>query len=232
MISDNSSSIKINKTKLRLYSTTGIVADTSTRSETEVSGSGGGGIPNTHPGSSQSSPVHFEIESNTTRYQDIFLVDQEKCEHAFNLVDFLVPCRKGNLLTMVWGIKPKKEQGPYFAAINHDTKEISYDDEILDEYCRPRLLALVIYPVVTIIITAIILLLVSYGISAMKPPSIIAGVFMLIGFLVGVINGWRLAALILQKMSHKKIDEFKSSADWRSTIDGLVDVNKENFEPG
>jgi len=232
MISDNLNNIKIYNTLIQLYSTTGIVASTNTRSETEVTGSGGGGVPNVHPGSGQSSPVHFKIESNTTRYQELFLIDEENKEHAFNFVDFMVPCRKGNLLTVIWGIKRGKDLGPYFAAYNHDTQEISYDNDILGQYCRPRFLPLILYP--TLIILGISLCvyianLITGGITG-AVAVIIPAVFVLLGVFVGIKAGWRLSKIILDRATNKKITEFIMSDNWQSVINDFKQILKEKHK--
>ncbi len=223
MISDNSNKIKICNTLLQLYSTTGIVASTNTRSETEITGSGGSG---------QSSPVHFKIESSTTRYQELFLIDEDNKEHAFNFVDFMVLCRKENLLTIVWGIKRGKNLGPYFAAYNHDTQKISYDNDILGQYCRPRLLPLILYP--TLIILGIslgvyIASLIAGGTTGMVAV-IIPAVFTLIGVLVGIKAGWSLSKIILDRVTNKKITKFIMSDNWQSVINDFKHISKEKYK--
>lgn len=232
MISNNSNKIKICNTLLQLYSTTGIVASTNTRSETEITGSGGGGVPNVHPGSSQSSPVHFNIESSTTRYQELFLIDEENKEHAYNFEDFMVPCREGNLLTVIWGIKQGKDRGPYFAAYNHDTQEISYDNDILGQYCRPRLLPLILYP--TLIILGIILgvyiaSLITGGMTG-ADALIIPAVVALIGVLVGIKAGWFLSGIILDGITSKKTTKFIISENWQSVINDFRHISKEKYK--
>ena len=221
---DDSNSIKMNRTLLRLYSTTGIVTGTSTRSETEVSGGGGGTI------TKGDGNVSFEIKSNTTRYQEIFLLDEENNEHVFNLMDFLVPCRKGNLLTIVGGVEPGEDQGSYISAYNHDTQIMSYDDEILERYFRPKLLSLILYPTSIIITTVIALLIVYSGVTGLEPPSIIGAVFMLIGFIAGIRGGWGIAKMILGKITNKKLETFKINTEWKSLIEGFKQISKENYK--
>ncbi|MFV2058969.1 MAG: hypothetical protein ACC707_21120 [Thiohalomonadales bacterium] len=235
MVSEDYKSIRLNNTLLNLHATTGIVAETNTRSETEVSGSGGGGIPNTHPGSSSSSPVHFEIKSVTTRYQEFFLIDEDGREHSFNLVDFDITCRKGNLLTVL-GIKPKKDRGPYIAVYNHDTQIMSYDDEILEQYFRSRLLSLILYPTSIIITTVIALLIIAAGDGAAvialvsEPPSGTGAFFMLIVFIVCIRVGFWIAKIILGKITNKKLKQFKIGADWKSIIEGFKHISKESYK--
>lgn len=222
--------IKINGKRLQLFSTTGVVADTNTRSETEVRGSGGGGQPNVHPGSSQSSPIHINIESNTTRYQDVFLVDEDNKEHVFNLVDFLVSCRKGNLLSMLWGIKPGKKQGPYLAAYNHNTQDISYNDIALEYFCRPRMLSLIVYPVM-ILICVILCLIVAGMIPVGDNVAVVIEPFLyLLGALIGIKAGWHISGAIMNSITQSKVNKFKNSKDWLSVIEYFQGISKDKYE--
>lgn len=76
----------------------GTVLGETTRSETTVSGKIYGGGTNSTYGTV--APVQGTIESETTRYQTVFLRDDDGSEHAIELVDLLVPCREGHKLTL------------------------------------------------------------------------------------------------------------------------------------
>jgi hypothetical protein len=83
-----------------LYEVTGTVQGETTRAETSVSGSVGGGGGVTIQGTGFSRPVSGQISSTTTRYQTIYLKDDDdEREIAINLVDLAVPCREGHRLT-------------------------------------------------------------------------------------------------------------------------------------
>jgi uncharacterized membrane protein YciS (DUF1049 family) len=125
--------IQLNGTPYTIYSVTGKVLDTSTRAETEVTGSGGGGY--THRGSGYNSQVN--IKSKTTRYTKIFLLDDTGKEHVIDLVDFDVHCRTGSVLTMIWAIKAGQKKGPYIAAYNHNTQEMQFDLDTLTQINTP-----------------------------------------------------------------------------------------------
>ncbi|GAB4517946.1 MAG: hypothetical protein Tsb0010_02140 [Parvularculaceae bacterium] len=117
---------------------TGTVTATETRSETEVKGdiSGGGGF--SVSGTGGTAPVSGKIESKTTRFQNIFMTDDEGGEHAIELVNFLVPCKEGQKLTLfqlVMGGSPKG----YFHAFNHNTKNHYEKDGAVSKAMFPTL---------------------------------------------------------------------------------------------
>lgn len=86
--------------KYSLYEVTGTVQGETTRAETSVSGTVGGGGGAALQGSGYTAPVSGQISSVTTRYQTIFLKDDDdEREIAINLVDLAVPCREGHKLT-------------------------------------------------------------------------------------------------------------------------------------
>jgi len=105
--------------RYEIFARTGTVDSSETRAETEVTGnvSGGGGV------SGYSAPVSGRVQSKTTRYQNIYLTDDDGIEHNIELVNFLVPCKQGHKLTML-GIAPGgSDTGAYFRAYNHNTRE-------------------------------------------------------------------------------------------------------------
>ena len=102
---------------------TGVVESSETRAETEVKGniSGGGGYSSGGYGSSN--PVSGSIESKTTRFQNIFLKDEDGDDHVIELVDFLIPCKEGQKLSLFIVKSGGSLRGPYFRAYNHNTRE-------------------------------------------------------------------------------------------------------------
>ncbi|MEX0707351.1 MAG: hypothetical protein WD078_05260 [Woeseia sp.] len=94
-----------------------------TRAETEVSGriSGGGGT--TYGGTGFAAPVRGSIQSKTTRYQTIFLTDDDGVEHNIQLVNFLVPCKQGQKLTLLMVGPAADDHGHCFRAYNHNTRD-------------------------------------------------------------------------------------------------------------
>jgi hypothetical protein len=105
--------------RYRIHSRTGTVDSTDSRVETEVTGnvSGGGGV------GGYNAPVTGSVQSKTTRYQNIYLTDDDGKEHNISLVNFEVPCRQGQKLTMLFLTAGDKESGSYFRAYNHNTRE-------------------------------------------------------------------------------------------------------------
>lgn len=103
--------------RYEIFARTGTVDSADVRAETEVSGniSGGGGAYG------YSAPVSGSVKSKTTRYQNIYLTDEDGVEHNIELVNFLVPCKQGHKLTML-GITAGND-GAYFRAYNHNTRE-------------------------------------------------------------------------------------------------------------
>jgi len=102
---------------------TGVVENSETRSETEVTGnvSGGGGYSS--GGSGYNNPVSGSIQSKTTRYQNIFLKDEEGDDHVIELVNFLIACKEGQKLTLFIVKSKDSLYGPYFQAYNHNTRQ-------------------------------------------------------------------------------------------------------------
>ena len=107
----------------KIHARTGTVDSSDVRAETEVTGniSGGGGY--SAGGTGYNAPVTGSIQSRTTRYQNIYLTDEDGLEHNIELVNFLVPCKQGQKLTMLFLTAGKADRGSYFRAYNHNTRE-------------------------------------------------------------------------------------------------------------
>lgn len=118
------------QTEFELYHFTGIVEDTAKNMETKVSGGGGGGA--TYQGTGGTAPV--TITSRTVIHDQLFLVNSDRKERAFQLQDFNLAARKGNLITVFWGIKSGDKTGYYFAVKNHSTDQEYYRDDLLKKY--------------------------------------------------------------------------------------------------
>ncbi|CAN5213266.1 hypothetical protein BH11PSE2_BH11PSE2_21810 [soil metagenome] len=126
----------------KIDSCSGKVLDTTTRAETEVSGSGGGGGGFTYNGTGGSGAAPVRITPTTTHFTKIFLLEPDGKEHAIELVDFDVRCRAGNGLSLVWAINLAKNEGPYIAAYNHNTREMEFNLPILAKLNTPKLYSL------------------------------------------------------------------------------------------
>ncbi len=126
--------IQLNNKNYELQSTTGKVLSSGKNMETKVSGGGGGGY--TSRGSGYTAPV--SITSKTTVHDQFFLEDANGKEHAFQLSDFNLACRDGNILTVVSAINKKKGRGPYVSVINHSTDNVYFDPIALKGICQPN----------------------------------------------------------------------------------------------
>lgn len=107
-----------------LHHFTGIVEESGKNMETRVSGGGGGGA--TYQGTGGTAPI--SISSTTVIHDQLFLTSLEGKERSFQLQDFNLACRKGNVASVFWGIKKGKSNGPYLAVKNHTTEQVFFDE--------------------------------------------------------------------------------------------------------
>lgn len=171
----------------------GTVDSTDTRSETEVSGSFGGGGGVTVGGTGGNMPVSGQVKSKTTRYQNIYLTDEDGKEHAIELVDFLIPCKQGHKLSLFLLFTGGSDFGSYFRAYNHNTgQHYEYGKAVRSELFPNR-----VFMLATGIVGALMLmsgfsdgdaglgevLLLTALVTAMA-----AGVFWVIGSIVGFVR--------------------------------------------
>lgn len=110
-----------------LYSFSGTVEESGKNMETKVHGGGGGGA--TYQGTGGTAPV--SISSTTVVHDQIFLTRKDGKERSFQLQDFNLACRKGNEVTVYWGIKQGKNEGAYVVVKNHSTDQSFYDEKAL-----------------------------------------------------------------------------------------------------
>lgn len=160
--------LTLNNKNYELQSTTGKVLSSGKNMETKVSGGGGGGYSNR--GTGYTAPV--SITSKTTIHDQFFLEDANGKEHAFQLSDFNLACRDGNILTVVAAINVKKHKGPYISVINHSTDKVYFDPIALKSICEPNRL---IY----------ILVLIAFAVITIKSTSAEAGIMLTILAAVG-----------------------------------------------
>lgn len=116
--------------QFELFSFSGVVEESGKNMETQVSGGGGGGA--TYQGTGGSAPV--TISSRTIIHDQLFLINSEGKEKSFQLQDFHLAARKGNQLTVFWGIKAGDKTGYYIAVKNHSTDQEFYRDDLLNKY--------------------------------------------------------------------------------------------------
>jgi hypothetical protein len=107
-----------------LHHFSGIVEESGKNMETRVSGGGGGGA--TYQGTGGSAPI--SITSTTVIHDQLFLTNSEGKERSFQLQDFNLACRKGNKVSVLWGIKKGNSKGSYLAVKNHSTEQLFFDE--------------------------------------------------------------------------------------------------------
>jgi len=97
---------------LRIYSFTGYVRGSASRSDTSVSGSV----------YTVGNNVQGGVSSATTVTDSFRLVDtRNKQESNFRLQDYGVELWENQIASVAWAIPKGKKEGPYFAVINHTT---------------------------------------------------------------------------------------------------------------
>ncbi len=115
-----------------LHMATGEVLDASKHTSTEVWGGGGGSSGDGH--------VHVNpIRSESTTHDTFFLRTRDGRENAFQLTDFDVALRRGNVASVIWMIRKGRERGPYFLVRNHFTGEEYWGERILEALLAPSL---------------------------------------------------------------------------------------------
>jgi len=119
----------INGKEYGVYYFTGKVVSEKKWSEPEVSGSGGGGGGYSHQGTGYSSTSPVNITSTTTRFDQFILQGRDEKEKSFNFQNMNIACRDGNILSVLWGIKKGKDEGPYWFVYNHNSEEIFTTDD-------------------------------------------------------------------------------------------------------
>lgn len=97
----------------------GVILHSDRDRETHVSSSGVGGYvgPN---GGYVAAP---RIVATTTEHQILFARDGNGVESKFQWADWTLPVRPGSRIAVIWGARTGASEGPYFGAINLDTKE-------------------------------------------------------------------------------------------------------------
>lgn len=113
------------------YHFSGNVEESGKNMETQVYGGGGGGA--SYQGTGGTAPV--SISSRTIVHDQLFLINPiTNKEKAFQLQGFNLAARKGNLLTVFWGIPSGKQSGSYLAVKNHSTEQTFYDESELRKF--------------------------------------------------------------------------------------------------
>lgn len=190
---------------------TGRVLDANSRTETHVYGGGGGGGMN---GGS------VNLSSTATTHTNIFLVDENRREHAVSLVNFNIVFRPGHVLSLLGAFKDGAVKGRYIAAYNHNTQETQFDQSALrtvhgEERLHKKYRALII----GLPIGIFLLLPVE---SEIKTMLVVAWLFF--GLLFGQIMG----GIAAKRNADKQGNVFKNGAEMEKVLNLLksTDVTK------
>lgn len=107
---------------LEFRSITGTVLDTSTRSETHISGGGGGGYIDRNGGRIDS----ISIRSHNTTHQEFWIKTEDGMEKSVNISNGSVPLRTGQLITLIAAEQKGQNEGWYASVINHNANQFSF----------------------------------------------------------------------------------------------------------
>lgn len=162
--------LKINGSEYRFEPVSGKVLSTNKNLETKVSGHGGGG--GTFRGTGFNRPV--KITSKTTVHDQIFIEDKAGIEHSYELQDFDISCREGNLLTIIAAFKEGNNSGYNFAAINHTTKKTFFSEVNLQKIASPN-----IWLFIGIFVVALFLI-----IKILADAALVLGFILFLGMLI------------------------------------------------
>lgn len=195
--------------KYALYKVTGVVQSEATRAETEVSGSVGGGAGITIQGSGGSVPVSGTVSSTTTRYQTIYLKDDDGGERALRLVDFVIPCREGHKLT-ARGV----DKSVWFDIDNNSTGEGWENKRELRKYVSPDWLFRWAGPAAIFVLVLIIVSLIPGVEAGVRIPMTIF--YGLIGAIFGRVFLFRVAASVISRLRASKIRAALKGAEMQS----------------
>jgi len=71
----------------------------------------------------QNNQAVTSVSSTTVDHHEFFLADSAGTERAFKTIDFDIPCREGNTMTVMWAVPEDSKEGPYIELRNHNTGE-------------------------------------------------------------------------------------------------------------
>jgi hypothetical protein len=74
---------------------------------------------------------------STTHYNKIFVRAEDGSEKSIEIVDSGFRARTGSRASIIWGIRPGKEEGPYLAVVNHDTGDVHTIRKPINDFASP-----------------------------------------------------------------------------------------------
>lgn len=117
-----------------LHWVNGGVASSGKNLETIVRGGGGGGYVS--GGTGYAAPVN--ITSKTVVHDQVFVIDGEGREHAFQLSGFDLACREGNELLVIWAVAAGKSLNRYLIVYNRTTGKTYFNKASIRQVFRPH----------------------------------------------------------------------------------------------
>jgi hypothetical protein len=124
---------------LDFRSITGTVLDTSTRSETHISGGGGGGYIGPKGGHIDD----ISIRSHNTTLQEFWIKTEDGMEKSVNISGTSIPLRAGQRITLIAAEQKGRNEGWYASVINHNANQFSF---ICDGASLNNLMKLEVFP--------------------------------------------------------------------------------------
>jgi|GEM_PF-2066924 len=140
--------LKVKDKDFHLFKQSFMVSSTEKRTETQISGSGGGGFSYQGTGFTNVNPV----TSRERIHDRLFLVDEEGNEHDIELQNWDIGCAPGHIITIVWSEEePKKpflkgmiwvevkkfdSMGKYWAIKNENTRTTIYNEPLFKDLTR------------------------------------------------------------------------------------------------
>ncbi len=112
------STLSLGRRTIEFFATSGEIVGEKKWTTTQVSGGGGGGYVHQGSGYVANAPV----TSRTTTHDQIFLLSDDGEEILLQVSDVHLAVRQGHRVSLVWGIKKPKTDGPYIGVYNHNTK--------------------------------------------------------------------------------------------------------------
>ena len=67
-----------------------------------------------------------QVTTYTSTSSSLFIRSKDGEERSIEVPDMTIGVRQGSTVSLIWGIKKGKDNGPYIAVYNHDTKEIHH----------------------------------------------------------------------------------------------------------
>lgn len=150
------------------------------------------------------------LESTAVTRGEFILVDREGLEHAVKLTNLDLPCRPGNVVTMVSAKRGKESN--FIAGFNHNAKKIYYGGSIESVFGRTRL-----YRYVRILC---VLLALAVFWSSGSDDVLMVPIVIIAGWMIGYPAGHIVSHLYV-KNKLSLFEKGEASAKLRAALEGI-----------